>query len=141
MKINDLTKEEYENLFDVDFEAGVLYWKINKASNAMAGSIPGGKNNNKSIQISIDNKKYSAHRIIWIMAYGNIPNNLRVIHLDNNRSNNSLKNLAVKSQSEACSMFLRTKPNKRNKSGFKTGSVRRKGRCLFHRDRQIGAPW
>ena len=45
--------------------------------------------------IKLFKKKYKAHRIIWIMHNGNIPEELTIDHIDNNKLNNKIENLQL----------------------------------------------
>lgn len=52
-----------------------------------------GKGRYKRINYQGKNIQYS--RYVWIKQYGNIPNNLLVHHIDGNKYNNNLDNLAL----------------------------------------------
>ena len=65
-----------------------------------AGSIAGTANTSKKsattyIAIEIKGKAYKAHRIIWEMFNGPVPENMIIDHIDGDGSNNRLNNLRL----------------------------------------------
>lgn len=65
--------------------------------------------------VRFNNKNYISHRIIFIMHYGYLDNNLIVDHFDGNNKNNSINNL--RSVTETINARNKKK-NTRNMSGF-----------------------
>lgn len=60
-----------------------------------------GQERNGYIRIDIgNNKKISAHRLVWEAFNGPIPEGMVIDHIDGNRSNNALSNLRLVSQSD-----------------------------------------
>jgi hypothetical protein len=65
--------------------------------------------------VSIDDREYTAHRLIWKWMTGDEP--LRTIdHTDNDKDNNAWVNLRMATQMEQC---WNRSPNKINRSGHK----------------------
>lgn len=60
-------------------------------------------------------KARKAHRVIWEMVHGAIPNGLDVDHVDGNRLNNSLRNLRLASRSQN----MMNQKRRKNSSGVK----------------------
>lgn len=105
---------DYKNLFN--YEDGNLYWIDSPNSLVSAGSKAGTLRNDGYIGIFIKGNYYFAHRIIWEMHNGQIPEGMVIDHIDANRSNNKVENLRVCTFQQ--NHFNRGKQSN-NKSGFK----------------------
>jgi hypothetical protein len=105
---------DYKNLFE--YKDGDLFWINSPNSLVPAGSIAGSLRNDNYIGIFIDGTYYLAHRIIWEMHNGPIPEGLVIDHIDGVRYNNHLDNLRVCTFQQ--NHFNRGKQSN-NKSGFK----------------------
>lgn len=82
-----------------------------------SGKIAGSKHvegRTSYIYVSLKSKKYAAHRIIWEMVHGDIPDGLNIDHIDGDGTNNKISNLRLVTQSENCK-------NARLLSSSKTG--------------------
>lgn len=94
-----LTQDEVKRLLEYDPETGVLTWKIN-ISNRKIGDVAGysytlkrqGESYKRYIKIGIKDKKYLAHRIIWLYVNGSFPEN-EIDHIDGDGTNNKIENL------------------------------------------------
>lgn len=62
------------------------------------------------IKVAINKKLYLAHRIIWIMVNGDIPDGFEIDHIDHDGTNNSINNLRLVCSSD----------NKKNRTKVKT---------------------
>lgn len=51
--------------------------------------------NAKGIRVMFNGKKFSVHRIIWVLNFGSIDNNLQIDHIDGNPFNNKIENLRL----------------------------------------------
>lgn len=108
-----LTNRRLKELLNYDPETGIFVWKINKA-NIFAGTVAGRNRPDGYIVITIDKKKYYAHRLAFLYMEGYIPENM-VDHIDRNPSNNKWDNLReVRMTCNAHNCNL----SKRNKSGI-----------------------
>lgn len=87
-----ITVEELHRLFDADFEAGVLKWKVSPSKAVKAGAEAGGQHNRGYRHISLKNKKLLVHRVLWAMATGSFPEN-DIDHINGIRNDNRLCNL------------------------------------------------
>ena len=89
-----LTKDLLNEVFD--YNGKTLYWKISTRGHRVgqeAGSITSGY-----YYVKFNNKLYKAHRLIYLMVHGVLPD--LIDHIDGNPLNNAIENLrpATKSQ-------------------------------------------
>jgi hypothetical protein len=86
------SQDKIRSLLDCNFETGQLIWRETWTP---AGCISGRKGQSKYVRVTIDQHKYFAHRLIWKMAYGDIPDGLMIDHIDRDGTNNRLDNLRL----------------------------------------------
>lgn len=103
-KENDLTASRARDLFDFDILTGALIWRerefgefpdlrIAASWNAKnAGREAGWIGSDGYRRVTIGDRSYLAHRVIWLINYGSWPAN-EIDHLDQCRTNNRLSNL------------------------------------------------
>ena len=137
-KYSTITVELLNELFEYSF--GNLYWKIKKGSRGLIGSQAGTKNANGYLVVTINNKKYLVHRLIYFIHNKSMP---KIIdHIDNNKTNNFIENLreATESQNRYNSLV-----GKRNVSGVKgvswhnTHKKWRANICVNRKQIQLGS--
>lgn len=87
-----LTLKRAQELFDVDFEAGELYWRINLNKHNLIGCRAGWTNSEGYRKIKVGGTEYFACKIIWLLYYEVYPEHI-VDHEDRNRWNDSIGNL------------------------------------------------
>ncbi|XWJ91372.1 HNH endonuclease signature motif containing protein [Phytobacter ursingii] len=132
-KLNlDKTKAPiWSEYLEYDKEDGIFIWKKRsekhfktkrdmnvwntKYSGRLAGNVHTSKCGYMSLYITINNKKYSAHRIAWEMVNGVIPDGMSIDHLDHNPLNNSILNLRLATEEEQKKNYPM---NINNKSGY-----------------------
>ena len=102
----------WHEYFTYDAETGNLIWKERPRelfasqwawkvwNKQYPGRIAGSPRSRRGgvhhrIQITINNNHYSAHRVVWEMHYGSIPNDHVPDHRDNDAWNNRLQNLRL----------------------------------------------
>jgi len=106
MIANELpNQEELRAMLDYDPESGSLIWKSRADRDAqwngrMAGKKAGSKHRGGYIRLHINDKQYSAHRVIYKLAYGSIPNDMQIDHIDGDKINNRLENLRLVNNSQ-----------------------------------------
>jgi len=96
-----------------EYKNGNLYWKINR-SMMKVGDQAGNINDRGYSYVGINNRKYSTHRIIFLMHYGYMPE--CIDHIDGNKANNNIKNLRLATVSQN---NQNVKIRKDNKTGIK----------------------
>jgi hypothetical protein len=84
--------ERLRSVLDYDPETGLFVWRQRINNRAPQGSRAGHLNNQGYIYISLDGRKYAAHRLAWLYVYGTWPADL-IDHIDLNRANNAIGNL------------------------------------------------
>jgi hypothetical protein len=78
---------------------------------------PAGKTNSSGhIQIPINKKHYMAHRIIWVMHYGEISPDIEIDHENEIKNDNRIKNLRL---ATSIQNRCNTKQRENNTSGYK----------------------
>ena len=116
--MNELTQDLLKELFD--YRDGNLYWAVSKAQCIKIGDLAGTISKGTGYRtISVNNKRYQAHRLIFLYHHGYLPEFLD--HIDGNKLNNNITNLreATKSQN-AMNMKKRKSTNgKPTSSKFK----------------------
>ena len=79
------------------YEDGVLTWKVTQ----MAGFKAGVKmKQNGYIKIVFMGERYRAHRIVWGMHNGEIPDGMQIYHINHVRDDNRIENLRVVSNKD-----------------------------------------
>lgn len=90
-----LTQDALLNMFE--YRDGHLFWKINKRR-VLSGKKAGCIRNDGYVVVRLRQKQYAAHRIIFMMHNGWLPDH--VDHIDCNRLNNKIENLRAATKSE-----------------------------------------
>lgn len=120
---NPLTQERVRELFDLDYETGVLRWRVNRRR-ARMGDIAGNSTGRGYYKVMIDYKMYYLHRVIFLYAFGYLPEH-HVDHISQDKSDNRPCNLReVAPQCNIRNTGLRSD----NKSGVKGVSWNKCGR-------------
>jgi HNH endonuclease len=109
-----LTQENLKQHLHYDLETG-LFTRIKKVSNLNIGDMAGGLQLTGYINIGVNGKPYSAHRLAWLYVYGEFPISL-IDHINGIKTDNRICNLreASRAQNAQNAKIWNT-----NKSGFK----------------------
>lgn len=92
--------DRLKELFEPDFENGLLYRKVRQSNNP-AGTLAGSRNKQGYMRVGIDGRQEYTHRILWAMYHNEMPNDT-LDHIDTDRSNNRIENLRIATQSQQC---------------------------------------
>lgn len=111
----ELTQEYLRELMRYDPDTGIFTRLVSRSSTAMKGRVAGTKNSRGYLQISIDRKLYSAHRLAWFYVYGVWPS-CEIDHINRCKSDNRILNLREATGSENQQNRLKSK---NNTSGYK----------------------
>jgi hypothetical protein len=87
-----ITLARVRSLLDYNPKTGVFKWKVWRSRGARVGSVAGTIHPSGYRVIEIDNIKYRAHRLAWLLVYGKFPKKL-LDHKNRKRSDNRITNL------------------------------------------------
>ena len=91
--------ERLRELFSYDPETGVV--TVQKTTpNRKAGTTAGALQKSGYLAVSVDNKAYMLHRIIWLLHYNEDPSDNVIDHIDHDRTNNRIDNLRLVSNQQ-----------------------------------------
>lgn len=118
-----ISQKRLKELLSYSPETGVFSWRV-KRSNAAPpiGGAAGGLSNGYN-RIEIDQKQYSAHRLVWLYVYGRWPAK-QIDHINGIRNDNRMVNLREASKSQNTQ---NQKLRLDNKSGLKGVSFHSNG--------------
>jgi len=119
---NDLSQDRLKSLLVYDAESGVFRWRVDR-SNKKCGQIAGYVNPTMGyVQIGVDYKLHSGHRLAWLYVNGRWPASQHLDHVNGDRADNRIDNLREASASQN---IANSKLSKANKTGFKGVSLNR----------------
>ena len=95
-KIADLTK----NWIKLPFNENYAINTDGEVANLKTGLLVRGSERNGYLRITIRNKQYSIHRLVWETFNEPILEGYYIDHIDGNKSNNALSNLRLVTQSD-----------------------------------------
>lgn len=95
------------------YSDGVLRWRENQ-KRIKAGTLAGNVNQSGYVRIKYRGEKFLAHRIVWEMYNGSIPEGMQVDHINHDRTDNRIENLRLVNANES---GKNQKASVRNKSG------------------------
>ncbi len=123
---------DISRLISYDPETGYLHWKVRRGPR-VAGSEAGCSDKEGYRVITVNGRRHYAHRIAWLLQYGEWPSN-EVDHISGDRSDNRLSNLRAATRAQ----------NRRNSASFGASGVKgvfwvadqKKWRASIHIDRK-----
>lgn len=94
-----------------------LRWNVNKGPNIRTGSVAGTICKSRGYAfVTLGGRQHQVQRVVWQIFNGEIPNGMTIDHIDMDRSNNSIENLRMCSQSEN---MMNRKVRSTSKTGVK----------------------
>lgn len=114
MPKHTMTAEEARQLFSYNPETGDLAWRINRGR-IRAGTLIRAPSVQGYYQVMYRNRNYRAHRVAWLIYYGEWPL-LELDHINGIRNDNRIANLREAYHSENC---RNGRLRSTNSSGFK----------------------
>lgn len=87
-----LTQDTLKQKLSYNQTTGEFTWNSGSFKGKVAGCICGSLPNQGYWEITLDNKRYRAHRLAWLYMYGTFPDKV-IDHIDHNRTNNAITNL------------------------------------------------
>ena len=92
-------KEEIEKVFRYDADSNVLErkWERGGKWRVANSSIA---NRDGYVLVGFNGRSISVHRVIYTLVNGNIPEDMTIDHIDNDKTNNNINNLQLLSQRE-----------------------------------------
>lgn len=114
MKHEHLTAERVRGLLHYEPPTGELTWRVSRGGTARAGRVAGRIMPTTGYrQISIDDRRYLAHRLAWLYVYGVWPPD-EIDHINGVKDDNRLSNLRLATHKQN---KRNTKRQKNNTSG------------------------
>lgn len=98
---SDLTFEKAHEFLTYDKDTGFFYWKLSRMGAPKKGSLAGSITSEGYIAICVDSDRYQAHRLAWLMHYGDFPSTY-LDHINRNKTDNRICNLREVSNGENC---------------------------------------
>jgi hypothetical protein len=86
-----LTQARLHELLSYDPKTGVFSWN-KRTGRCSAGAIAGCQDDRGYIVLSVDGKRYYAHRLAWLHFTGNFPSE-SIDHINGCKSDNRIRNL------------------------------------------------
>lgn len=108
----DLTQQQFRELFSYDKDSGMLRWmpkkdgdlssarSVSSWNTKYAGRLAGSKGAAGYLRVNVQGKKHFVHRVVWVMANGEIPTNMQIDHINHIRDDNRLQNLRLVTHQE-----------------------------------------
>lgn len=116
------TQKYLKEHLDYNPETGLLIWIKPRCNRVQKGDTAGYTSEGYR-RINAFGGKHMAHRIMWIIHYGSIPDG-QIDHINGNRSDNRISNLRCVSMSENLKNKTIYKNNKTGVSGVKMSKGR-----------------
>ena len=96
-----LTFERANELFKYEPETGMLIRKVTTSNNRFhAGTTAGCSSPDGYLRVRADKVLYMVHRVCYLLAYGSLPDDMQVDHINHVRDDNRLVNLRFVTQGE-----------------------------------------
>jgi hypothetical protein len=113
--MQELMQEELKQKLNYNPETGLFSWLIKPSDKIKLGSVAGSLDKDGYVIITLNAKKYRAHRLVWFYVYGKWPEN-EIDHINRIPRDNRIINLREATDQE--NQFNRGE-QKNNTSGYK----------------------
>lgn len=110
-------------LLRYDSITGLFFWRVDRSAGVRAGDRTGTRHYSGYIHLCIHRHSYLAHRVAWLLSYGQTPET-QIDHVNGNRSDNRLCNLRSATRFQN---GQNTRLSSINTTGFK-GVIRHRGK-------------
>jgi hypothetical protein len=124
----ELTVDRARAILSYDPETGVLRYKLDRPGGPRKGDIAGCASDGGRLILMIDGILYKAHRLAWLIHYGEWPRG-EVTHLDRDLGNNRIANLRVVTRVGVTRAMSRSKRNVSGTKGVTPTPDRKKWRA------------
>ena len=94
-----LTQDRLKELLSYDARTGVFLRRVSTSATAREGMLAGWIDDMGYVRMQIDGRKYRAHQLAWLFAYGFISAE-DIDHANQQRSDNRLCNLRLATRSQ-----------------------------------------
>lgn len=87
-----LTAERLREILDYDPNTGIFTRRVRTSNCVQIGDVAGGLCHNY-LSVSVDGRRYLAHRLAWLYMYGELDPNLEIDHINGTPTDNRITNL------------------------------------------------
>ncbi len=87
-----LTNDRVSEFLTYDPIGGEFRWRVSRRKGRPSGDIAGSTDSHGYRQVCIDGRKYLAHRIAWLVVYGEWPTH-EIDHINGDKTDNRIANL------------------------------------------------
>ena len=94
-----ITQEELKKRFDYDKNTGLFKYRVDFRNGSKKGDIAGNKEFCGYWVITINGRKYKAHRLAWLYVYGEFPKD-QLDHINCKKDDNRISNLRQATRSQ-----------------------------------------
>lgn len=99
---NDITNDAVAELLRYDPDTGKLHWVVSRGR-VKAGD-EAGSHQHGYIYIRINSRRYKAHRLAWVLTYGEWPKH-QIDHINGDKADNRISNLRSLTHQENARAF------------------------------------
>lgn len=120
---------------------GVLVWSKSDCKRIKKGDVAGTKRRNGYIYVHVDGKITAAHRVVWEMHNGSIPDGMYVDHINHIRDDNRIENLRLVTKIDNAWNITKKKNNTSGVTGVCWNRKKNKWRAqitIFKRNIRLG---
>ncbi|WP_261505722.1 HNH endonuclease signature motif containing protein [Burkholderia multivorans] len=128
-----ITLDELKSIVEYDQETGLFTWIKTRSYKHLIGKRSGSLQVNGYVAITINKKKYLAHRLAWLYVHGSEPPEC-IDHINGNRSDNRICNLRLATKKENNHNTHQFSENKAGYTGISWAKRQKKWRARIKVD-------